>query len=132
MPTGLTLQQAKQLCYDLDKQQNRQWQIYVNNTLLLQVNPNSSPVPPEDPLSRPNPRIRQLPVEEVREFSDLTDKLIIYEVRIIKDDSLIPLIGKTNEYKLSFNQGQTKQTYQVVDIKESTFQGLFWALILAR
>lgn len=115
----LSLEQIKDLCLDLDRARNRLWQLYANNQLVLQENGT-------------NPKITQLDLDAIAQIPDLIDKQIVYEARIIKNPNLKPLIGAHIEYALSFDEGKTKQIFQLTKIAESKIQDFSWLLILAK
>lgn len=117
---NLTLEQIKNTCLDLDLRVNRLWQLYINDEKILQANGT-------------NPRIRQLKKEEIRKaVPDLVDKAFVYEVRIIKNKQIQPKILSYSHYQLSFDEGLTKQDFELDKINESTIQDYAWKIYLIR
>ena len=108
-----------QFLIGLDAEQERPWQVYVSDTLIQQENGS-------------NPRIRQLGIKEVNQFVGLTEKTILYSVRIVQHAAIASLIRQDLPWALSFDGGVTKVPCRCLQIVQEGTQGVSWKIILER
>lgn len=116
---------AKSMAIAVDTAWDRPWRLYSNGTRIVEHDP-------ANPENNTNPRIRELPIEQLIELTGQTDKIVSYEARIIKHDSLKPLIRSSNTWEISFNGGVSKTQFQPLLIKEHRIQDFAWIVILVR
>lgn len=105
-----------------DAIENRQWQVYTElsqgvYTRILQSN-NS------------NPKVRKLEPRRRNDYVTITEQLPDYSVRIIKNEAISESVLGSKFWALSFDGGVTGKRFIVLDIQESTYQGLAWTVIL--
>lgn len=116
------LDEIKQFVLDNDAVEGRTWQAWTNGAQIVQSNGT-------------NPRIRQLGLRDAGEFALQMDRVMgqLYEVRIVKDDDIAPLVRADAKWQLSFDEGTTFVDCRVLPpIRESTQQGLAWLVTLER
>ena len=96
----------------------RNWQLFSAGDRVLQSNGS-------------NPRIRELKFTE-ENLEIFADKVEIFECRIVKSPELEPLIRVDRPWFISFNEGVSREKFQVVTLKEHLIQDLAWVVILGR
>lgn len=118
--TSVTLANRKQFILDLDASQNRDWRVWANGVLLQQSNGS-------------NPRIKRLSPERIALLPGFEDVAIAYEVRVVKDVALAPLIRADVTWALSFDGGATQMMVRCVPpIAEHSNPGLAWIIYLRK
>jgi len=107
----------KKLVESTDAKMARPWQLYINDSLILQ-NGGS------------NPRIRNLSDKNRLLIPGISETAKAWEVRILKTTTITPLIKLENRWALSFDDGATKQKCRCVQVKDSIRPGESWLVIL--
>lgn len=117
---ALTLKELRDLTLSMDSIHSslRAWQLFSASDRILQINGS-------------NPRIRELKFEQ-ENLEIFADKVEIFECRIVKDRLLEPLIRVDRAWFISFDDGVSREKFQVTTLKEHLIQGLAWVVILGR
>ena len=77
--TGVSLPDRKQFLLNLDIFHNTHYRVWANGVPIIQSNGS-------------HPKIKQLPYEKILIIPGLEDVTTAWEVRIVKDENLAPLI----------------------------------------
>lgn len=80
-----------------------------------------------------HPRVRQMEIKDANQFAGITDKTTLYEVRIIRDPSLVPFVRYDTLWELSFDAGATRVKCRCLQVlSHQAGQEVGWMVILER
>jgi len=112
---GIPLETIKAFILDCDLAQNRQWKLWIGGQIVTQSNGS-------------NPKIIGVDVEKSNQISISLDRIVgsLYDLRIVKDDAIAPLIRADKSWALQFETSDKFSVKVLPPIGESKIQGLAW------
>lgn len=112
-------QEIRQFMLDAEALQTHVHQVWAGGNPIIQANGT-------------HPRVRQMEIKDANQFAGLTDKTTLYEVRIIRSETLAPFVRYDVTWEISFSGAARVRCKCLQVLSHPAGQEVGWMVILER